>query len=538
MVYIARRGPFPIIFLVALLIVSLAHKAPAQGQPQQDCGVMDAIDYPIDGISIQRDDFGMFRALFAGNHAGVDLAFGRYGEAVRAAARGRVTFSDPAAWGEEKGVVVIEHNLPNGGTVFSLYGHMEELNGHVFPKVNDCVTRGQIIGAIGNPKLSAKHLHYEIRTMRASTGGPGYAPGEPLEFGWFHPLEFTELWRMRFTAAYRTSFTSQTPLRAMPMWTPDGGVMFAGAAGVEARNGQNQRLWGLSVRGLVGAVALPDGRILGRLSTGQVLIMANGRFEASWQADRPLRFGPFRMADAIVFIDEQNRVVGYDGLTGAIRWQTDPLSPYLERHIQSGDYMAITGQKDGAFRLWVIGPDGKIAYEGSAPAPVVPAAWRDANGQGFLLMVGSQVALLRNGEAPIAVMDVGQAIGRGASAVLDSTGSLYLYPGIGSDMMAFNADGSMRWRTRLAVAPLQPPMMAVGGGCLVYVLNNDGALFAYRAADGVLTGVTSLYAGGGRGDRIAQFIEVLPDEQVRFSAGYLSVATVDGLALSGVPSCP
>src|SRR5437588_59585 len=88
---------------LSLVLVGLPRVSRAQDNTQP-CGIVDSIDYPIDGVSIDYDDFGMYRAYFAGHHTGIDMAFGRYGEPVRAAARGQVTFSDVNGWDIEKGV--------------------------------------------------------------------------------------------------------------------------------------------------------------------------------------------------------------------------------------------------------------------------------------------------------------------------------------------------------------------------------------------------------------------------------------------------
>src|SRR5512147_2756818 len=100
-----------LIIILASYGVAVPDSVVAQGR--DPCGLVDSIDYPIDGISVDHDDFGMYRAGFNGRHTGIDMAFGRYGDPVRAAARGRVTFADPAGWDTEKGVVIIEHTFPD-----------------------------------------------------------------------------------------------------------------------------------------------------------------------------------------------------------------------------------------------------------------------------------------------------------------------------------------------------------------------------------------------------------------------------------------
>ena len=73
---------------------------------------------------------------------------------------------------------------------------MEELHGHTFPPMGSCVRRGEIIGAVGDPSLSAVHLHYEVRVRYRHEGGPGYTSTNPLALSWFHPIDFTYLARV------------------------------------------------------------------------------------------------------------------------------------------------------------------------------------------------------------------------------------------------------------------------------------------------------------------------------------------------------
>ena len=95
------------VILLALLALLIGISGVA-AQPAAPCGVVDAMDLPIDNLVKGYDDFSLYRPRFGGNHTGVDIAFDRWGDPVVAAARGRVTYSDIAGWDTEKGVVIVE----------------------------------------------------------------------------------------------------------------------------------------------------------------------------------------------------------------------------------------------------------------------------------------------------------------------------------------------------------------------------------------------------------------------------------------------
>ncbi|MFN8452191.1 MAG: M23 family metallopeptidase [Anaerolineae bacterium] len=186
-------------FACALLIAPVDGRAAVVAQ-DAPCGVVDALDYPIDisdTLANRYDDFGLFRSRFGGRHTGLDVAFNRRGEPVYAAARGIVTYADPEGWDTEKGVVIIRHTFPDGGIYYTLYGHMEQSDDIQFPRVGACIERGDPVGVVGWPSRGLPHLHYEIRNFLPDDGGPGYVEDNPLLSGWYDPLDFTELWQIR-----------------------------------------------------------------------------------------------------------------------------------------------------------------------------------------------------------------------------------------------------------------------------------------------------------------------------------------------------
>ncbi|MDP0995321.1 peptidoglycan DD-metalloendopeptidase family protein, partial [Klebsiella pneumoniae] len=74
------------------------------------------------------------------------------GSPVRAAARGRVTYSYPLGWGRDGGVVILQHTFPDGTTAYSQYGHIIESDTVKCPRRQDCVSAGDIIGVIADAR--------------------------------------------------------------------------------------------------------------------------------------------------------------------------------------------------------------------------------------------------------------------------------------------------------------------------------------------------------------------------------------------------
>lgn len=109
------------------------------------------------------------------------------GEPVFAAANGRIVLAEDfgGGWGN---VVIIEHTLPDGRKVQTLYGHLEKIL-----KNSGEVERREQIGTVGNAKgVYLCHLHFEIREencpMWNQTGG-GYSADNK---GWLDPSDFID----------------------------------------------------------------------------------------------------------------------------------------------------------------------------------------------------------------------------------------------------------------------------------------------------------------------------------------------------------
>lgn len=93
-------------------------------------------------------------------------------EPVYAASNGVVVasmYDGTSTWGN---IIVIEHTLPDGTKIWTLYGHLEDRN----VSVGDVVRRRQQIGRVGTGSALhpvSAHLHFEVRRINmAATAFP------------------------------------------------------------------------------------------------------------------------------------------------------------------------------------------------------------------------------------------------------------------------------------------------------------------------------------------------------------------------------
>lgn len=109
------------------------------------------------------------------------------GEPVFAAASGRIVFAEYAGtgWGN---VVIIEHDLPDGTKVQTLYGHLEKIL-----KTGGDVKMREQLGTVGSADGKYLcHLHFELRAENCpmwNAAGAGYSAERN---GWLDPSDFID----------------------------------------------------------------------------------------------------------------------------------------------------------------------------------------------------------------------------------------------------------------------------------------------------------------------------------------------------------
>jgi len=523
-----RLGLF---FLMLFVLSSAPLSAQVVNAP---CGVVDSIDYPIDGLVQGYDDFALFRPRFGGNHTAIDIAFDRWGDPVHAAARGRVTYSDPAGWDTEKGVVIVEHTFPDGSIAYSVYGHMEQTDTIFFPTVGNCVEKGTVVGAIGWPSRGRPHLHYELRRFLPNDGGPGYVTDSPLTDGWYHPLDFTELWRTRLSPGYISSMTFRS-VPGLPPLTLNGGMYaIASNNSIQVTDELGNILWRVETDGVItGIAALADGRVVAHTRNGQVVILQNGRYMALWTVKGPEE--PFLLlGENLVFLTDGGGLAAYD-TAGTSLWTLPPLSASARAvDFETNDQQIALGVRgdDGRIVWRLIDLNGQVQYETNFDN--LPVIAPDRSGS-WITLDGSSVKRFANGQNHD-LATLSSLPGRGAQVTVDLLGNSYIYMADADNMLvALDSAGRVRWRIEYPFPPLAlPPLMKTGNGCMLYMLDMDGILNVFDTASGDLLNQIKLYAGGDQtGSPRARLLQVDANERVRFGAGFLSLVTLDGWALGG-----
>ena len=521
------------LFLVLLVYVLLPITTSAQ--TPSTCGVVDTIEYPIDGLVEGYDDFGLYRARFGGNHVGLDIGFDRWGEPVQAAARGRVTYSDPEGWDTEKGVVIVEHTFPDGSIAYTLYGHMEESDIMRFPAVGECVTHNSTLGGIGWPSRGRPHLHYEIRNFMPNDGGPGYVTNNPLDEGWYHPLDFTELWSLKLSPAFIGSTTFKHVPVLPPVMLDSGMYVLASDNIVEGGSlVDGEPRWRVETDGVVtGLAGLSDGRVVAHTRNGQVVTLQNGRYVALWKVegiDEPF----ITLDEALVFAMPGGGLEAHSP-QGDLLWTVPAVSSVdrVTHFTTNGQQIAVGVRADSSGVVWrLVDSSGDITFETTFnQQPVIAPAWDGS----WVGLDGTQFKRFAGGENH-SYGTISAVPGRTAAAAVDVLGNSYVYTAGATDLLiGLGPEGNLRWQTEYPTPQeTLPPLMDTGSGCLLYTLDLNGTLNVFSTASGELVNQVTIYAGGERtSSPRARMLDVDQNEQVRVSSGFLSLITLDGWQLGG-----
>ena len=198
------------IFLASIFLTALAGCRHSEAQRNQNAAnpsptpaqkTAEKFAYPLGktGVLTQakdtKDDWYNAQDFGENNHLGEDWNKNSggntdCGEAVFAAADGRVVYAENAGtgWGN---VVIIEHLLPDGKRVQTLYGHLQK----ILKSSGEVKIREQI-GEVGNAEGKYLcHLHFELREENSpmwNQAGAGYSSENK---GWLDPSDFIDKYR-------------------------------------------------------------------------------------------------------------------------------------------------------------------------------------------------------------------------------------------------------------------------------------------------------------------------------------------------------
>ncbi len=466
------------VLLAVLLLALMALAAPAPAHAQGPCGAVDAIDPPLNPEQFRVVyRFGLPSSRFDGRYHAGDDWFGTrsttYGAPVGAIARGRVTYSAPFGWGRDKGVVIIEHLMPDGSTWYSLYGHMEETDTISFPTVYTCVERGDIVGTIGRPR-PAPHLHLEIRNFWPDSPGPGYWATDPTVSGWQDPSKFIANWQGWLNPAHR--WHADITDEGGPQWPPiiraDGVTIVYDDGRLKALNTAGQVLWRYIMPedlNVVGVLPYQD-RILVAGTEGQMQLWSlEGGFVEAWQLPHRVNTTPLLWGDLLVVHTPEDELIVYspDRLE---RWRVSDVP--RPKDVQATDRLLAVHAIRNVMTF--IGIDGAVVSQARLR---VPGDMAPAPDGGFY--VRSQAALWHvRPDGAWDWLNDPPATGRIQSAMTSlPDGRFFAYSGSRDGILyAYDAAGQMRWSLPMPILQSTPVLFADGGGLLLADGNGGIAL--------------------------------------------------------------
>jgi murein DD-endopeptidase MepM/ murein hydrolase activator NlpD len=441
---------------------------PKRGAP---CGTVDFFDFPLDapdGNDARAPwTVGIHIRGYSGLHAGEDWIYdgGSLGKPVYSIGHGTVLYAQPYGWGGDLGTIIVRHTFPNGKWILSFYGHLEPDS--VVLNVGDCVTRGQPIGRIGNPR-GRPHLHFEIRSIFPDRPGPGYWPSDPTLAGWKIPTEY--IWDDRISTSpgvqWTRSFTpSNSILAGLLVSNTIAALDGDRLLGLDADTGKVH--WTRPLSGSVRAVVIDQTRTVIYLTTiSNTLQAIDAAGQSLWQISVK------STTRSVLLASPGGGVIMYDGrslsgysVKGDRAWQIETIAAPI-------DWLADHGQL-----LFTAGGDQPALYrldQSGVITPVVALSGLLAASPDHLY-VYTPTALYRLSETPMLVKQLDRLLYNDGSLLVTTDGGLLLAHHSLNDvrLIALRADGSLRWERSLQqLTKGAPQLVAVGQE--VYAVTQEG----------------------------------------------------------------
>jgi len=448
--------PYHIIAIVFVFFLSLWFSFDIHAQ-SSDCGVADTINYPIDtNFFTLSQDFAIASPRHQGRyHTGEDWYAGRnqtYGQPVSAAARGRVTYAYTLGWGRDGGVVIIEHEFPDGTIAYTQYGHITETETYPFPSRFECVEPGQVIGIIADAR-PAPHLHFEVRVANPDVPGPGYSWENPFDEGFREPDKFIRNMQTRLQSGYAWHvFTSDgNPTTdynqiAPPLILNDNSIMFFEGDIIKRATQDGRVLWRKTLeRTPVSIVGYQGFPIVSYADGTMQTINSEGDIGEAWSLDVSLAGYPLAVGDWWLFPTTDDKIVGLSADLREVVWEVDNIPEFTRWHV-TGD--------TSDFIIGLITVDDEILTLSQSGDILDRALLRDSGSLSSLpdndgILVYSRGGLWQinqQGEWSL-YMDSAPTGGYSSSALALDDGRLFLFDG--QSLRAYNTDETEIWSADL-----------------------------------------------------------------------------------------
>jgi murein DD-endopeptidase MepM/ murein hydrolase activator NlpD len=442
-------------FVGAVLVLLTVNTPKAQG----DCGVVDNMIMPVDTTAFRLvQDYRVSSPRHDGRfHTGEDWYGGRettFGQAVRAIANGRVTYAYDLAWGRDGGVVIVEHTLPNDSIIYSVYGHLQSTNTMPLPQRLDCISTGQVIGAIGDAR-PAPHLHFEIRDHLRDTPGPGYTTPDPQTEGWQNPSRFVTNWQARLLRAHEWALDVDlgAPLaRYAPSVTPvalnDNSIVYADSANRTLRRAtaDGRILWRQDYETDIAGISGFQGRVLVFFTDGRVQAISaeDGGRRDDWQLAMTLDQGMFEVGEWLVFGDGDGGLVAIDETRRAILWRMNDIGRVVRSFVAGEGLNIVIGVINDQQELVQISGSG--SFINRAQLRAMGSFARADDGTLLAYGLGGLWRISLDGTWSLEIIEPTSQNASNAAYVTEG-GRIYLYDG--QNLHAFNRDEAPLWQLTL-----------------------------------------------------------------------------------------
>ncbi len=445
---------------------------PQRGAP---CGLVDFFDFPLDppdgANAVAPWPVGIHIRGYSGLHAGEDWIYssgGSEGRSVYSIGHGTVLYAQPYGWGVDLGTIIVRHVFTDGKTILSFYGHLQPDSVTLRP--GDCVTRGQAIGLIGNPR-GRPHLHFEIRTVYPDSPGPGYWPSDPTLAGWKIPTEY--IWDNRVRTSpgvqwVRPFTASNSILVGLLISNTVAAIDNDRLLALEADTGTVH--WTRPLTSSVRAAAIDQTRTtiyLVTLSDSLRAIDLAGHWLWEIPVTTTARSALIPSPGGGVIVAADQSLSRYSP-AGERVWQIDNIAVPFEWLTDHGELLFTTsGDQPTLYRLNAGGQVTTVAALGGRLAASADQ-----------LFVYDSTALYRQGNTPGLLQPLDRVLSNDSSIVATTDGGVILaHHGVADiRLIARRADGTLRWERSLRELPHGAPHLG-GMGADVYAVTQEGSVW-------------------------------------------------------------